>query len=426
MVDGPLPTKEYKDACMSPIGTYESQSKRNSTGSGGSSEPGNQNEILASKDNTDEQGFIEIGSQEIIKDIVGSDKDADGEEEAVDGGEIDIVDGLEEVKIGIAEGHIKASTNLEEEESDAFPTSEVFYDHVRRGSSCLPEFEKEVLLSLATSARNAAITNEDPANDSDEFDDEIERAESLLEYNVEYMAVLEEMKTLYFKLVDINSRGDTIEEGENVVTMDMINAEVDKLARQLSDSDDSKMIKKCFGMFSEKEKRLPLNMCIQNILNEKKDIHDRLIEKSKNIDQMVYDLWNHQQDMKNIEKLKKSKVDLHAENVRLRKTIDEVKVTLEQHKLGLEQKDLKIEILENKLKEQEDKRQQFVRRPVPQPQRRTSTASQLQTSRRPNQSVTGAVPPMSLVHNTYPGTQLQSPRTSTATSAYRKMPITRK
>lgn len=421
-VDGNLPVKEYKDACMSPIGIIEPPNKRNSVESEPSS-AGNQLEGLALEDKATEQGFVEIvcvasarnGGQtdNNLTDIANKDQSIENNVDTVDGLDIDIKTGNETID----------EPTADEDEDNAFPSSEVFYDHVRRGSSCLPEFEKELLLSLASSARNAANSPENDPEDPDEFEDDIDRTDSSLENNQEYLALLDDLKTLYFKLVAINSRNEALEEqGENIVTMDMINNEIDKLAKQLADSDDSKMIRKCYRMFSEKERRLPLNTCIENIFNEKKEIQERLCEKSKNIDQMVYDLWNHQQDMKNIEKLKKTKADLHTENTRLRKANDELKVSLEQQRQTVDVKDKTIEVLEGKLKEVEEKRQ-FQRRPVPQPQRRTSTASQIQSARRP---MGANVPAMSLVHSTYPGAQLQTPRTTTAAAGFRKNTVVRK
>lgn len=416
-VDGAT-QKQFKDACMSPIGIIESPKKTSSESDDNAS--GNQNNELLYERKTDQVP----NDEEVNND--GNNQDCPNDERLQVND--DTVDGAENVNIGITDDtKLALEDDSDDEDDDAFPSSEVYYDHVRRGSSCLPEFEKEVLLSLMAGARHGENSNEEGSNDADEFEDDMTRTESSLHQNQEYLTVLEDMKNLYFKLVAINTRGEAIEEeGENIITMEMIENEVDKLASQLADSDDSKMVKKCYELFSEKERKLPLNTCIENVQNEKKEIQERLIEKSKNIDQMVYDLWNHQQDMKNIEKLKKNKNDLLAENVKLRNHVDEMKVSLDQQRLAVVQKDLKLQDLEGKIRDLEEKKATPPRRPMPGVQRRMTT-SQISTARRPNASGAtnvGQEPRMSFVQNSYSSSQLQSPRTTTATSV--RKPISRR
>lgn len=418
-VDG-ADTKKYKDACMSPIGIIESPKKVSLSGS----QAENKSEELATESKSDDQGFHEIASETVNKQAVNSDPFEDCKNEEGDCDQDDAIDGLENVKIGI-DGEEKG-LQVDEDEDDAFPSSEVYYEHVRRGSSCLPESEKELLLSLSASAKHAENSSEaEKEAGDDDFEDDMTRTDSSLQHHQEYIALLEDMKTLYFKLVAINSRNENIEvTGENVVTMDMIDNEVEKLLTQLHDSDDSKMVKKCYALFSEKERRLPLNMCIENIMMEKKEIQDRLCEKRKEIDQMVYDMWNHQQDMKHIEKLKKTKNDLLEENAKLKRNTDELKISLDQQRLHVVQKELKIQDLENKIRDLEEKNKNQ-RRSV-QPQRRMNNTTQMPPTRRQNPTSTSnlADPRMAFVQNPYSASQLQSPRTNGVVQ--RKNPVPRR
>ena len=73
---------------------------------------------------------------------------------------------------------------------------------------------------------------------------------------------------------------------------------------------------------------------------------------------MVYDMWNHQQDMKNIEKLKKQRDELLAENGRLKDSILNTEVSLNEQRLIAAQMELKVQSLEQKHREEKEKRGQ--------------------------------------------------------------------
>ena len=400
--------RQYKDACISPIGVIESPRKNVSHAmcspiDGGGSD--DENEDAEEKEDRD---MNEI-KRDTTKEDVAERNDKEQNEDMLDGGTPAME--LENAREGGNESKSKENeATADDMLDDDFPSSEVFYANVRRASSCMSYFAHDMQRTMDEIRTQGIQTQMEVYNENEEdYDDNSTRSESSLGHNTEFMEHLDRMNALYFKLVSVNTGSENIEErGENAISWDMLDEEADRLICQITDSDDSKLIKICLNMFPQKERRQPLNTCIENLLEEKRCMQEKLNTKSKEIDRMVNDLWNHQKDMKNIEKLKKNRDSLQEENKKLREDHTKMEVSLNETKLSCVDRDMKIQELEGKIKDMEDKKVQ-----ASSPRRGASFLM----NRRPGASIIGQVrrpAPESRIGAVQGGvstSQSQSPRT---------------
>ncbi|XP_045181587.2 putative leucine-rich repeat-containing protein DDB_G0290503 [Mercenaria mercenaria] len=393
--------KQYKDACMSPIGIIESPRKSVHATSGPKELKNDRHETESEEDSCD-QGFDEIKSQTatvttLTNDDVESQITSTTEARSEGFEHTDIVDGPEDVNVGL------------DENDEDFPTSEVYYDCVRRGSSHFSQFDEEVF--------QHELSMHDDEND-------VSRSEISFEHTEAFQIQIEAMKNMYIKLVGITFENeDTDDTDENEVTWEMIDCEMDRLINRLENSDDMKMIRKCYDLFPEKERKQPLNMCIESVLADKKELDNKLRDKQKEIDQMVFDLWKHQQDMSNFKKLQKRLTEKETEYNNLKTSLDNLEKDADTKFKQIAEKDARIEALETKVKELQGDQMRKLGMPTrrgAQNQRRTSNI-QGQSPRR--QSTNYTEPRMSLMQGAY-GNGNQSPRN--VTTAMRRAPSNRR
>ncbi|XP_060555656.1 uncharacterized protein LOC132716407 [Ruditapes philippinarum] len=385
--------KQYKDACMSPIGIIESQ--RSITNDCQSKALKCDEDEAQSVTESCDQGFDEIQSQTATvstsnNDDVESTVTRTTEVNSV--GVSDNVDGPEDVNVAV--------DDIDED----FPSSEAYYDCIRRGSSRFSHFGD---------AFHAELDIKD-----DENDISYEQSEA-------FQIQMDAMRKLYKKLVEVNFGNEDNEDtdDDNDITWDMLECETDRLIDRLENSDDMKMIRKCHSLFQEKERRQPLNTCIENLQADKKELESKLKDKQKEIDQMVFDLWKHQQDMSNLKKLQKrlSEQDIELNNYKT--SLENLEKDAEIKLRQISEKDLRIETLEVRLRELQGDQH---RRPGIQMRRGTTT--QRRTSNAQGQSPRRAQPnnygePRILMQGGY-GNSSQSPRNVSA--AMRRAPNNRR
>ena len=381
--DSRPPIKEYKDACMSPIGIIESQ--RNITTNCELKELNVNTDEARSEIESYDQGFDEIQSQTATLSTLNNDdveSTVTRETEVHSDGLDDNVDGPEDVNVAV------------DDNDEDFPTSEVYYDCVRRGSSRFEDgFHPELDIK-------------DDENDRS-------RSEFSYEHSEAFQMQIDAMRNMYKKLVEITFENEEIEDIEHTeVTWDMIECEADRLIDRLENSDDMKMIRKCQVLFPEKERRQPLNVCIEGLLADKKELESKLKDKQKEIDQMVFDLWKHQQDMSNLKKLQKKLNEQDTELKNNKTSLENLEKDAEIKLRQIDEKAQKIETLEAKIKEiqgDQQRRPLITSRRGTTTQRRTSNA-QGQSPRR--QSNNYADSRFSFMQGSY-GNTPQSPRNVT-------------
>lgn len=365
--------KRYKDACISPIGIIESSRKKVST----VCSPIQNVRFDIYNDNDSETDNEEINMQtskaarEISNDAQTVKSEASDKEE-----NDNAVDGFENAEI-----------ELNEEYVDMMPGEE-YYELVRRGSSCIPHYGDDSYFQALSTLGCEGHEEYDGDYTSQH---EVTRSDTESEHHEQLAQIMDSIKALYKKLSSVNSyqrqNPDNDKENENFqddnITWNMMEDEVDKLIDRLENSDDMKMIQKCQEMFPEQNRRYPLNMCIESLNAEKKGIENKLKDKQKEIDNMVFEAWQHLQDMSNIKKLKQAHADMSNENQSLKANLEQER---ENNLKIVESKDNKIKELEMKIKELQDektkKQVQAPRRTFGTTHRRSSNA-QGQSPRRP-------------------------------------------
>ncbi|WAR17754.1 CRADD-like protein [Mya arenaria] len=347
---------KYKDACISPIGVIELP--RKTTTSNATETRVTDKEGSNADDEEKDQGFEESRSQTNedgnMRQQLEEDKDSENNDQ-LDGPE-NINTRLKDRSPTKLDDTVQEMVKLDDDAAaDDFPSSEVFYETVRRANSCLSYFHNNVQKAVEEMRTNEVQSEMQVYNEEDEIEDTMTRTVSSFSQNSEYQEIYDRMRELYFKLAAANAGSDDIEEdSEYFITWDILEDEVDRLIGKLSDSDDNKLMQECITLFPEKERRQPLNICIENLLELNVNMQEKLSTKSKEIDRMVYDMWNHQKDMKNIEKLKNLKDTLSKENKELKTTNQEITIALNEQRLVVVQKDQKIQELEGKIRQIEE------------------------------------------------------------------------
>ncbi|WAR17753.1 hypothetical protein MAR_032347 [Mya arenaria] len=349
---------KYKDACNSPIGEIELHVPRK-IASDATEQRIPDNDESSAEDEEEDQDFEEIRSQTSEEGSVRLQLEENKYSESnyqLDAPE-KINKGLNDKSPTKPDGTAQVNVTLDDADDDEFPSSEVFYERARRPSSCQSYFHDDMQKAVGE-VRTSRIQSEMQVNTKeDENEDTMTRTESSFSQTSDYQEILDRMKTLYFKLATANAGSDDIEEDcENQITFDILEDEIDRLIGKLSDSDDNKLMQECITLFPEKERRQPLNICIENLLEMNKNMQEKLSTKSKEIDRMVYDMWNHQKDMKNIEKLKNIKDTLSQENKELKTTNQEINFRLNEQLRQVVQRDRRIEELEGKIRELKQKK----------------------------------------------------------------------
>ncbi|XP_053383070.1 uncharacterized protein LOC128549709 [Mercenaria mercenaria] len=390
LTDSEPQRKQYKDACMSPIGIIESPRKSVHAASGPKESKNDRHDTQSEAESCD-QGFDEIKSQTATVTTLTND-DAESQitsttEARSEGFEnTDTVDGPEDVNVGLNEN------------DEEFPTGEVYYDCVRRGSSRFSHFDEEVF--------QPELGMHDDEND-------MSRSEISFEHTEAFQIQMEAMRNMYIKLLGVTFENeDTGDIDDNEVTWEMIDCEMDRLIYRLKNSDDMKMIRKCYDLFPEKERKQPLNMCIESVLADKKELDNKHRDKQQEIEQMVSELWKHQQDMSNFKKLQKRLTDKETEYNNLKTSLDNLEKDADTKFKQIAEKDARIEALETKVKELQGDQMRKLGMPTRRgaPNQRRVSNTQGQSPRR--QSTNYTEPRMSLMQGAY-GNGHQSPRNIT-------------
>ncbi|KAL4217983.1 peptidase C14A [Mactra antiquata] len=398
--------KKYKDACMSPINVLESARKTvNTTTSPTIPEKDNLGDeidgarpvAIADTDDKPTQTNYERKSSD-ERDSAFSLND-DSESQSTD------ITNVSSSGFPITEGgdQIDGPKDLDTESAmneDGFPSSEIYYECVRRGSSCMP---------LETLGIRDNDTDETGTEISD---DQMHYTDIPYEQSESYQANQDSMRSLFIKLVEAEcDTADPDEDFIDEVSWEMINEVADKLISRLQNSDDMKMIRRCYGLFPEKERRHALNICIQSLQEGKKEVENQLRTKQKEIEEMVYDLWKHQQDISNIKRLRKSVVDLEMENKNMKSSLENLSKDFEVQMKSVDEKDAKILELETKLKDFEIRRAGNNQRRGSQTQRQRTIPGQ--SPRRQNSQYPLDPPRLTVLQSAY-GTGSQSPRPQNA------------
>ncbi|XP_052810949.1 uncharacterized protein LOC128238752 isoform X2 [Mya arenaria] len=374
--EGKIPKGKSKDACNSPIGVIELPREQRKAEKDGST----------AGDEAKDQGFKEVRSQTNGEGSMGLqlEEDTDSENNDKHDGPTNNSQGPNDRSQTKPEDTALGNVKFDDESDDDFPSSEVFYETVRRASSSLSYFTNDIQKAVEERRKYGVQFEMQAYHETDELENTITRSESLFSRNSDNQENLDRMKALYLKLAAANVGSDHIEEDSaNFITWDILEDEVDRLIGKLFESDDYKLIKECIELFPEKEKRQPLNICLKNLLEEKENIQEELITKTKEIDKMVEDMWNHQKEMKNIEKLKNLKDTLPKEIKQLKTTNQEITDALNEQRFIVDQRDQKIQELEGKIRQFEEKSaQQSTRRGGFVSSNRRSAMTMSQASRR--------------------------------------------
>lgn len=410
--DGNEKPKRYKDACMSPINVLESARKVVHTMTSPTipenidqidSPDGAMGETFNQTDSMQSTTYMPRKSNETDSAYSMTDDYAESQTTEVTGlsGSGYIADPTDEVD-GPKDIDVESSLN-----DNGFPSSEIYYDCVRKGSTCMPPLEFQ--------------------NGNDDTDETgTQMSEDHIPYipyeqTEDYQQNQEAMRLLYIKLAEAASDdAETDEYLEDEINWEMLNEASDKLIDRLLNSDDMKMIRRCHNLFPEKERRHALNICIQSLQEAKKEVESELKTKNKEIEEMVYDLWKHQQDISNIKRLKKSVTDLDNENKSLKSSVGNLEKDITEKKNLLAEKDLRIQELESKLRESEPRRAGTIQRRGSQGQRQRAVPTQSQSPRRQNTQYSIEPPRLSVMQNAY------NNQSRTQNSNGRKLPSSRR
>lgn len=219
----------------------------------------------------------------------------------------------------------------DDEDDDDFPSSEVFYEEARK--SALEQHNGEDLES-------------DILGNNNEDDDQL-TSRSIANFD----PVSLHMENLYYTLLCLvhgyekqtaatSQTADREDKDELEVTWELIDEVVGKLQMKMTQSDDTKMIQKCYELFPPNAQETPLNKCIEKTLQEKIALQDRF---DKEIDKMAEKAYTHEQNKIDLTREKRINKQLLDENDELKKSEKEMHKLIEEYKM----KDEKYETSES-------------------------------------------------------------------------------
>lgn len=213
----------------------------------------------------------------------------------------------------------------DDDEDDDFPSSEVFYEEARK--SALEQHNGEDLES-------------DIHGNNNEDDDRL-ISRSIANFD----PVSLHMENLYYTLLCLvqgyekqttaaSQTGNREDKDELEVTWELIDKIVGKLQMKMTQSDDTKMIQKCYELFPPNAQETPLNKCIEEALKEKTTLQDRF---DKEIDKMAEKAYTHEQNKIDLTRQKRINKQLLHEIDQLKKSEKEMHSLIEEYKMKDEQ-----------------------------------------------------------------------------------------